>query len=269
VEGVSASGSLVHDVPAHWPQLKLAVRVDPGPGPEHDAMVDGGAVIRMRSGGWVHVERETGLATFSLPTEPTPAALVHPHLAAAVTVSAYWLGRESFHAGAFVVGDGAWAVVGEKTSGKSTLLASIAQAGLPVMTDDILVLAGETALAGPRSIDLRQPTAEHLGIGEALGVFGDRERWRVPLPQVEPELPLRGWVSLRWAEETVVRPVKGSERLMRIAGNRGFLLEPRDPAMLIGLSSLPMLELSRPARWDAAADALERLLSACRQSQAS
>ena len=39
-------------------------------------------------------------------------------------------------------------------------------------------------------------------------------------------------------------------------------LPPRDPAFLLELAQLPMLELRRPRDWDAAADARERLLDA-------
>jgi len=187
---------------------------------------------------------------------------VHPHLGAAALASAYWLGRESFHAGAFVSGGGVWVVLGEREAGKSTLLASLALAGIPVVSDDILVLDGATAMAGPRSVDLRTAAALALGVGEPLGVLGTRERWRLALPSIEPELPLRGWISLQWADETAVRPVRGAERLRRIAAGRGVLLYPRDAGELIELSTFPVLELARPRRWEAQGDAIARLLDA-------
>ena len=44
---------------------------------------------------------------------------------------AYWLGRESFHAGGFVVGGKTWGILGGRGSGKSTTVARLALAGAP------------------------------------------------------------------------------------------------------------------------------------------
>jgi hypothetical protein len=194
------------------------------------------------------------------------AAIVHPLLGVAVVVPAFWLGRESFHAGAFVLDGGVWAVIADREAGKSSLIASLALAGIPIVCDDTLVLEGATALAGPRSVDLREPAAIALGAGEPLGRVGDRDRWRFALGPVAPELPLRGWITLRWDDQVSVTHVRGSERLRRIAAHRGFLLRAPDPAWLIELSSLPVLEFARPRRWDAAAPATELLLEELRRA---
>jgi hypothetical protein len=177
-------------------------------------------------------------------------------------VSAHWLGRETFHAGAFVAGGGVWGVLGDKEAGKSTLLASLALAGVPVVADDVLVLDDATALAGPRAIDLRAGAARRLDAGEPLGVVGERERWRLALEPVAAELPMRGWVALRWDGETAVCPVRGSERLRTLGAHRGARLYPPDPGALLELSALPFVELRRERRWDSADDAMSRLLDA-------
>ncbi len=177
-------------------------------------------------------------------------------------MAAHWLGRESFHAGGFAAGGGVWGVLGDKGAGKSSMLASLARAGIPVVSDDVLVLDGRTALAGPRSIDLRSDAAARLGAGEPLGAIGDRERWRVPLEPISPELPLRGWVVLGWDERTIIRRPQGSERLNSLLPHRGARLYPPKPEGLIDLSSLPLIELRRARRWDSADDALDRLLDA-------
>jgi ABC-type molybdenum transport system ATPase subunit/photorepair protein PhrA len=57
-------------------------------------------------------------------------------------VLAHWLGRESFHGGGFVAGDGVWGVLGEKGDGKSTLLASLALSGVPIVADDRRTFGG-------------------------------------------------------------------------------------------------------------------------------
>ena len=197
-----------------------------------------------------------------VPARPTASALLHPHLAAVAAVSAHWCGRDSFHAGAFVAGGGVWGLLGEKGSGKSSTLAELARSGVPIMCDDVLVLDRGTAFAGPRSIDLRTDAARQLGTGDPLGVIGDRERWRVALGPIEPELPFRGWVTLRWAEEATVRPVRGAERLRELLGHRALLVAPPDPAAMIDYAAFPLLELSRPRRWSSMEDSLARLLDA-------
>lgn len=257
--GTQNAGSLFVLSPAHWPPLEVRSTIDLGPGPDSEEFSEEAAILRLRSGGWVVVDRRTMSAEYHLPGPASDAAMVHPHLSSAAVVSAYWLGRESFHAGGLVAGGGVWGVLGEREAGKSTLLASAALSGLQVFADDLLVLDGRTALAGPRSIDLRAGAAERLGVGEPLGRIGNRDRWRLALADTAPELPLMGWVSLRWSDETAVRALRGSERLRRLAVNRAFLLTPRDPAELLALAALPFFELARPQDWSASQDALEGL----------
>ena len=103
---------------------------------------------------------------------------MHPYLAPVALVMARWLGREGFHGGGIVAGGGVWGVLGDKTAGKSTTLAWLAREGVGVVSDDVLVIDGGTALAGPRSVDLREEAAERLGVGEPMGRVGQRERWR-------------------------------------------------------------------------------------------
>ena len=134
-----------------------------------------------------------------------------------------WLGREGFHGGGIVVDGGVWAVLGDKTAGKSTTLAWLARAGVGVVSDDVLIVDGETVLAGPRSIDLREEAAERLGTGELIGRVGARDRWRVTLAPIAAELPLRGWITLEWGEAVAVEPIRGAERL------RALLPAPRRP----------------------------------------
>ena len=114
--------------------------------------------------------------------------------------------------------------------------------------------------AGPRSVDLRRETAERLGAGEELGVIGARERWRVGLPPIEPEVPLAGWVFLEWGDEVAVTPVEPGERLARLLHHRGVRLPPASHEALLGLAALPAWEVRRPPDWDSLADSGERLL---------
>jgi hypothetical protein len=141
--------------------------------------------------------------------------LVHPHLAPGAAVLARWLGRETLHAGAVLAGGGAWAMLGDRESGKSSTLDWLAAHGHPVLADDLLVLDGSDVLAGPRCIDLRADAAQRLGAGEPLGVVGTRERWRLRLGPLASSAPLRGWGILDWGDDVAVEPVRapsGSSR---------------------------------------------------------
>jgi hypothetical protein len=260
--GVPAAQALLVDAPAHWPLLKLDARIATDQDPTSDRVDEQTAVLRLRSGGWVSIDRRACTATFCVRALPDDGALVHPHLAGVAVVLAHWLGRDTFHAGGFIADGGVWGVLGAKEAGKSSLLAALSLSGVPVLSDDVLVLDGPSALAGPRSIDLRAPSADHLQAGEPLGRIGGRERWRLTLAAVPPELPLRGWVALGWSERIAVRRLRGSERLVRLGQHRGGRLYPPDPAGLIELSALPFLELHRPRSWQASREALDRLLDA-------
>jgi hypothetical protein len=115
-----------------------------------------------------------------------------------------------------VIGEGAWAVLGDKENGKSTTLAWFALNGHPVLADDLLVVDGDAALAGPRCIDLRQESSERLGVGEPLGVVGQRARWRFELGDVPPRVPLRGFITLTWDRALALEPLRGVERLLAL-----------------------------------------------------
>jgi len=262
VRGLELPHDQLVEAPDDWPAVRLHVRVVPVPASPAEYIAGGAACLQVRPRGSVVMDRAASRATFTLPGEPTASALLHPHLAAVGAVWAHWSGHESFHAGAFLAGGAVWGVLGDKGSGKSSTLAALAGAGVPIVCDDVLVLDGLTALAGPRSIDLRADAARTLGIGEPLGVVGDRERWRVALEPIQPVLPIGGWVDLGWSEQPVVRSIHGTDRLRRLLENRALRIPPREPAALFGLAGLPFLELSRPRRWHSITDALELLLAA-------
>jgi hypothetical protein len=262
LRGIAEAQGLLVEAPPHWSRLDLKVRITSGETPPGEYVDEAVARLRPRSGGWVEIDRHAGRATFSLPERPSDSALVHPHLASVAVVSAHWVGRESFHAGGFVVNGQVWGVLGDRYAGKSSFLALLALAGIPVLCDDVLILDKTTALAGPRSIDLRATAAQHLGVGEPLGVMGTRERWRLTLAPVNPEVPLAGWVSLCWDDQTEVHRPRGADRLRLLGSHRGSSLYPSGPAGLIDLSGLPFLQLCRPPRWDRAEEAMYRLLDA-------
>jgi hypothetical protein len=177
-------------------------------------------------------------------------------------LAARWLGRESFHAGAFLVDGSAWAVLGDKEAGKRSTLAHLALRGQAVVSDDVLVLEGGEVFAGPRCIDLRAEPSERLGAGEPLGVVGVRERFRLELGPVPSRVRLRGFVLLGWGDEVALEPVRGAERLLALVPHRALLLETNAPADLLRLSSLPFLRLRRPHDWSSLEETADLLLGA-------
>jgi hypothetical protein len=260
VRGVGSARALLVPAERSWPCIELVSRIgDSSPDP-YDRVSERRAELKLLEGGRILIEREEGRVVFTAPNPPRPEELVHPFLAPVAAVYAYWLGRESFHAGAFVAGDGVWALIGERGSGKSSTLAWLALHGYEVVCDDMLVLEGPNAFPAPRSVDLRPEAALALGAGEPIGLVGARERWRLTLGAVRRNLPLRGWIFLTWADRVDSVRVPAPERLMRLGANRGARLPVADPVYLVELAALPGWELRRPSDWHSLAPAAERLL---------
>lgn len=245
---------------ADWPTLEL-VRRSGRSNASEDELGPDRASIRLVGGGEVVVERSPARATYTTPRELTDEELIHPYLAPAAALAARWLDRESFHGGAFATEKGVWVIAGEKAVGKSSTLAWLAARGIPVVADDVVVLDDERVFVGPRSIDLREETAQMLGVGEPIGVAGERERWRIRLEPVAPELPPAGWIFPAWSTgEVQVAPIAPAERLLRLAQSRVLGVVTERPDLLLKLAALPAWEFRRPAGWDGFERALGSLL---------
>jgi hypothetical protein len=268
LHGLEVPGDLLVPAPQSWPALRLAVVIGPDGRRARDRFgADRAELALPTAGGSVALDRAASSVVFTVPAAIDAAAIVHPFLAAPALIAAHWLGRETFHAGAFVLDGRAWGVVGAKGDGKSSLLAWLARRGVPVLADDVVVLDDDgRALAGPRSIDLREEAAARLGVGEPLGVVGARARWRVALGPVAAEVPLAGWVAPAWAPDgapPAARELRGAARLAALAPHRGVRLPPvADGATLLELTGLPVVELRRPRDWASADAAGEQLLAA-------
>src|SRR5262249_44526789 len=200
LRGVGRAAPLLVSCPPHWSPIRLAAVTGEG-GPDLGSIDEDVGCFPLRTGGGLVVERRKALASFTTPEPLSDAELVHPYLAPVVAVTARWLGRNAFHAGAFEHGGGAWVVFGDQGDGKSSLLAALALAGHSVVADDVVVGIGDRVCAGPRSVDLREDAADALGAGEHIGLLGFRERWRVPLGPIDSELPLSGWIALEWGSD--------------------------------------------------------------------
>jgi hypothetical protein len=259
LQGLDGAAELLVPVAQDAPAYRVESTVGPpAPGTEH--VDEDGAILRLQSGGRVLVDRPGGRVRFELQHPARPDELVHPYLAPAAAVINRWRGRESVHAGAIAVDGRALGVVGVRGAGKSSTLAWWALDGGEVLCDDLLVVDGRAAFVGPRSIDLREDAAAQLGAGEAIGVTGARERWRMRVGPATPGRRLAGWVFLAWGDRVDVRRLPPSERIPRIAAERGLRLPPVRPDALLELASLPTYELSRPRSWDSLAPSGERLL---------
>jgi hypothetical protein len=248
LENVRRARDLLNPADLSWPALRIRRKVGFAEA-EHDWMNDSAARLNLQNGGQIGIDRARGEAVFTVPHKVGTAEIVHPLLAPVAAVMAYWLDRESFHAGAFVVAGKAWAVLGERGGGKSTTIAGLALEDVPIVCDDLLVLDGLRSFRAPRSVDLRRTAAKGLGVGTPLGVVGARERWRLNVRQLEGDYELGGWVFLNWGDQLEASRLRPSERLLRLTACRGTRLPPRSQDALLELASLPAWELTRPKRW--------------------
>lgn len=249
LSGVDGIDDVLVEAPDSWTPVEVIRRVGPVTTDEGWTAPSRAEFVTL-SGGLIQLDLGRGQAILTAPSLPLAEEVVHPYLSSIGAMTAYLMGEESFHAGAVVLNGGAWAIVGDREAGKSSTLASLAARGIPIVCDDMLVLRGRTALAGPRTIDLRRDAAEALGLGTAIGVVGARPRWRMRVAPVEPELELSGWIFLEWGDDLTIEPMPASERLTRLRHARGALLPPTDPTALLDLAQLPGRILRRPRGLD-------------------
>jgi hypothetical protein len=267
LRGLEEAADLLVEVGPDAPEYAVSAALGEAEAPGEE-VGEQHARLRLRSGGEIAIDRAGRRVRFRVPHPVRPDELVHPYLAPAAAVIARWMGRESMHAGAFAAGGQALGVVGTREAGKSSTLAWLAQAGVDVLCDDMLIVDGDAPVAGPRSIDLRADAAERLGVGEPIGMTGARERWRLRLGPTAGRPVLRGWVFLAWADRVAVRSLPAAERLARLAAERGLRLPPARPDALLELTSLPAWELSRPRDWGSLPEAADRLLELARPTGA-
>ena len=153
--GAAGGAAQLVETPPEWPPLAIE-RIVGLSTPRRSVIGAEHAEIELVAGDHLAVRRDPLRATFTTARPLSDDALVHPYLAPAAAIAGYWLGREAFHAGGFVLDDGVWVVLGEKGSGKSSLLAALARQGYGVVADDALIVERDVVFAGPRS---RRPAA--------------------------------------------------------------------------------------------------------------
>ena len=257
--GVESAANLLVPCPDHWTSIRLSWREGRST-TDSESIDDTMAILPLRPGGNLVIDRTQGIASFTTPEALTDTALVHPFLAPVVAVMSRWLGRHAFHAGAFAHEGRTWVVFGDQGDGKSSLLAALALAGYAVVADDVVVVIGEEVCAGPRTVDLREDAARALQTGDRIGVLGFRERWRVPLGPIAPELPLGGWIGLEWGEKVEIAKMPGPVLLQYLLGFHMLDVDGAGRARLVEFVGYPGLVLRRPRELSAISATVERLI---------
>lgn len=261
--------------PAHEPELPDLIEVDGqasevalewrhASGLVERNKVDPGLVsLGERGRSLLEVRRQPASITLEFPERVTPEALVHPLLTPPISILARWRGDLTLHAGAFFADGLAWAVLGAREAGKSTTLAQLAERGLPLLADDLLVLDDGVVRAGPACIDLRPDVAERTPGARFLGEVGKRPRYRLTAPPGPARAELGGFFLLGWSEDDSVRAeaLPAGEALPVVYAQEYIgLLGAADPKKILDLLGVPMWRLQRPRDWRFSGESIERML---------
>jgi hypothetical protein len=256
--GLERCAGLLASPGPSWPDVRVEralIRRPPGP----TRIEADRAEIRLIGGGQLRLDRLARMATYLTATALPDDELVHPYLAPVASSFAGWLGRQALHAGAARVDGTVLAFAGRKEAGKTTTMAWLASRGYEVVADDVLVVDGERALAGPRALDLRLDAARELDMVERTREHRGGERRRLELGPIAHELPLGGFVFLAWGAEVEITALPPGERLARLAGAVSTRTA-RAGGTLLDLTRFPAWELRRPRDLEPLPEALDRLL---------
>lgn len=220
-------------------------------------------VVGFRGGSGFIVRRNPATIEVFLAESAPRAALVHPILTVPFSVLARWSGAVTLHAGAFEVQGGAWAVLGDREAGKSTVLAGMAATGCPILADDLLVIDGLEVRAGPRCVDLRPDVAHRFAGSWLVGEVGGRMRHRLRARAGSRRAALCGFLELRWHDEPRMSIERiSTQELLRTLYAQEYvgLLGPVDPVKILDMLAVPAWRLTRPRDWSVTEALPERLL---------
>ena len=169
INGIPGLDELLVESEPSWPSIRLEVDLERG-SHANEFVDDRNAALNLKTGGRLTVDRSEGLARFATGRPLSNDELIHPFMAPVAAIVAHWERRVAFHAGAIAIDGAAWGVLGTREAGKSSLLAWLSSHnGIDIVADDVLVLLDGHVFSGPRTIDLREPSAERLG-GEAMAL---------------------------------------------------------------------------------------------------
>lgn len=270
ITGLRAGPASVGLIPvppgASWPSLEVRARVGTASRPAAHALDDERAVILLVEGEYVEIDRRLATATIHTTKPLDEHDIVHPYLASPAGVFAQWNGRLAIHAGGALIDGGAWAVLGDKAAGKTTLLAELHHHGFGVVADDMIILGDGMACAGPRCLDLRPEAAAHLTRGCGTVLVRDGGRVRLPLPGIPAMAPFRGWIVLQDADMVATRPIPMRDRVPYLSSQ--LMMGTRAPHAGLDLLAHPMLALRRPRAWEALGPAVDALVAAVTREDA-
>jgi hypothetical protein len=249
----------LNPVPGDWPRWDLSYAPMSAPDDAQWVTADG-ARLRIRPEGAVLIDRKLRMSTITMATPPPGDAYVHPLLGTTAIMAAEWSGRLAFHGGCVLDRHGrAWALLGERESGKSTALAWFHLNGRTVLADDIILTDGTDTLVGPRCVDLREGSSRRFGLGRDIGVVGTRRRWRVDLEETVANAPLGGFVVLDWGAEPTLESVSLNDKPSLVAPHRGLVVGQQHPLAWLELLRVPMWIFRRPQDWRVMDDAMRHL----------
>jgi hypothetical protein len=251
VTGLVSSGLSAGLVPVpdggRWATLHVTWRLGTSGRPDSHFIGQDRAEILLLDGEYVDVECARGTATFHAATPLTDLDLVHPYLATPAALVARSHGRLALHAGGLLVDGVAWALLGGKESGKTTMMAECAARGHSVLADDLVVVDGRTAFSGPRGLDLRRAAAARFDTGAALVAVRGGERWRLSLPPIPAEVPFGGCVVLAESDRAAMTAVPLVERVGLLTPH--LLVGHGAERQVLDVLALPMWVLQRPKDW--------------------
>ena len=248
IHGLEQAAWAMVPQPIRATRIHIEIEAHTNPPNRPSSLTGTDADLGLVGGGRLRMHRGESTWRFTFPTAAVAADVLHPFLAPAAALTQLWAGHDALHAGAFETPSGAVLLLGGKADGKSTTLAWIAtERNLPVLSDDLAVIADSTVLAGPRFIDLRKPIG-----APAASLARGGTRQRLALEPCSPTRPIAGIVILGWGASVALRPTESGSRLGKLAAQRmfGTRLET-DPRRLLDLAALPMLTFTRPQQLDA------------------
>jgi hypothetical protein len=143
------------------------------------------------------------------------------------------------------------------------MLVELHRRGYGIVADDMIVLMGGMAFAGPRCLDLRPEVASRVdGEGDAVLVRGG-SRTRLSLPSVPAIVPFAGWIVLEEGSTLGAVRVPLAERLPYL--RRQLMMGARPVTAGLDLLAHPMWALRSPRTWAALPAAADALLAAVTQ----
>lgn len=193
--------------------------VDVGPGNHH---LTADQYLLREPGFACHYQRGVGVTVQLL--EPAARGELELFLAGSVHAAIACLnGLYPFHGSAIAVGGGVVAFAGPSGAGKSTLVAALARRGLPLHGDDTLILdmraAPPLCLPGHKRLKLWPEGLELAEVDGVELVSAHYPKFYVDHGPTDTDrpLPLRAIVLLEEGGEIALEPLRGADRLARLA----------------------------------------------------